>query len=387
MFQSRIGPSASHPVFLRPETAQGQFLHFRRLLDLAGGTLPFASACVGRAYRNEIAPRSGLLRVRELLLAEAEHYVDPASGKRHPRFAEAAGLRLPLLDRQTQMAGRADARVVPLGEAVAEGTVDSETLGYFLARIYLFLVRVGVDGSRVRFRQHMDNEMAHYACDCWDAELRTSYGWVECVGCADRSAYDLSAHAAATGTPLTVREPLAEPRRVTAWTARLEKKLLGPRFKRDASKVVAAVAALDQSTLEGLAGELAEGKTIKVEVKEAMADGRTTAELSSEVCEIKQVTSVETMREYTPNVIEPAFGIGRILYCVLEHVYWHRPNDTAREVSKSPHHPLHTSTSCPPMPLSSLHADQRRSSPSPSTPPRQRSSSSRSPTTRPSSPS
>jgi glycyl-tRNA synthetase len=36
--------------------------------------------------------------------------------------------------------------------------------------------------------QHMGNEMAHYACDCWDAELLTSYGWVECVGCADRSA-------------------------------------------------------------------------------------------------------------------------------------------------------------------------------------------------------
>jgi glycyl-tRNA synthetase len=40
----------------------------------------------------------------------------------------------------------------------------------------------------------MNNEMAHYACDCWDAELLTSYGWIECVGCADRSAFDLSQH-------------------------------------------------------------------------------------------------------------------------------------------------------------------------------------------------
>ena len=38
----------------------------------------------------------------------------------------------------------------------------------------------------------MSNEMAHYACDCWDAEIKTTYGWVECVGCADRSAYDLT---------------------------------------------------------------------------------------------------------------------------------------------------------------------------------------------------
>ena len=40
----------------------------------------------------------------------------------------------------------------------------------------------------------MNNEMAHYACDCWDAEMLTSYGWIECVGCADRSAFDLSQH-------------------------------------------------------------------------------------------------------------------------------------------------------------------------------------------------
>ena len=40
--------------------------------------------------------------------------------------------------------------------------------------------------------------MAHYACDCWDLECLTSYGWVECVGIADRSCYDLSVHAEAT---------------------------------------------------------------------------------------------------------------------------------------------------------------------------------------------
>ena len=41
----------------------------------------------------------------------------------------------------------------------------------------------------------MDKEMAHYASDCWDAECKTSYGWVEIVGCADRSCFDLLAHA------------------------------------------------------------------------------------------------------------------------------------------------------------------------------------------------
>lgn len=48
-------------------------------------------------------------------------------------------------------------------------------LGYFIGRIYLYLVKVGLSKDKVRFRQHMDNEMAHYACDCWDAESKTSY--------------------------------------------------------------------------------------------------------------------------------------------------------------------------------------------------------------------
>lgn len=76
----------------------------------------------------------------------------------------------------------------------AQGIVDNETLGYFIARTYLFLTKLGIDKKRLRFRQHLANEMAHYAQDCWDAEIECSYGWFECVGCADRSAYDLKAH-------------------------------------------------------------------------------------------------------------------------------------------------------------------------------------------------
>lgn len=53
--------------------------------------------------------------------------------------------------------------------------VANETLGYYIGRIYLFMVRVGVNRRWLRFRQHMGNEMAHYAKDCWDAECKTSY--------------------------------------------------------------------------------------------------------------------------------------------------------------------------------------------------------------------
>jgi len=56
-----------------------------------------------------------------------------------------------------------------------QGVINNSVLGYFIGRIYLFLTKVGVSPEKLRFRQHMENEMAHYACDCWDAESKTSY--------------------------------------------------------------------------------------------------------------------------------------------------------------------------------------------------------------------
>jgi len=59
---------------------------------------------------------------------------------------------------------------IEIGEAVQQGIVNNETLGYFIARIFLYLKDVGVNVEKhLRFRQHMGNEMAHYAQDCWDA--------------------------------------------------------------------------------------------------------------------------------------------------------------------------------------------------------------------------
>lgn len=56
-----------------------------------------------------------------------------------------------------------------------QGVINNSVLGYFIGRIYLYLTKVGVSPEKLRFRQHMENEMAHYACDCWDAESKTSY--------------------------------------------------------------------------------------------------------------------------------------------------------------------------------------------------------------------
>ena len=338
MFQTSIGPSSNLAGYLRPETAQGQFLTFQKLLEFNQQSMPFASACIGKSFRNEISPRAGLMRVREFLMAEIEHFVDPEGGKKHPRFHEVKDVKLGLLDKKVQLSGSTKLSHMTMGEAVASGTVNSETLGYFIVRIYLFLIRIGADSQKIRFRQHMANEMAHYAADCWDAELLTSYGWIECVGCADRSAYDLSVHAKKTGAPLCVRETRKEPLKVEEWVVDLDKKKFGPQFKKDGKAVEAAVEALTQDLRQKLSIDLEENGKIAVQVPN-VGDG--TVEIGNDLVKIEKRTRIDNVREYTPNVIEPAFGIGRILYSVIEHVYWSREGSEERGVRCStPTHPL-----------------------------------------------
>ncbi|KAL6809228.1 glycyl-tRNA synthetase 1 [Trichoderma sp. SZMC 28013] len=328
MFQTSIGPSSNLPGYLRPETAQGQFLNFAKLLEFNQSQMPFASASIGKSYRNEISPRAGLLRVREFLMAEIEHFVDPEGGKKHSRFHEVEDVELVLLDRHVQLSGKTETKKMTIGQAVKDGVVDNETLGYFLARIHLFMKRIGVDLSKMRFRQHMANEMAHYATDCWDAELLTSTGWVECVGCADRSAYDLTVHAKKTGAPLVVRERLDEPKVIEEWQIDIQKKKFGPLFKKDAKTVETALEATSQEQREKLAKELTETGKIVLAV-EGIADGKAVIDKDSVVIEFRK--RVENTREFTPNVIEPSFGIGRILYSLIEHNFWTRASDGGDE--------------------------------------------------------
>ncbi|ORX97956.1 glycyl-tRNA synthetase-like protein [Clohesyomyces aquaticus] len=333
MFQTSIGPSSNLPGYLRPETAQGQFLNFAKLLDFNQQSMPFASASIGKSFRNEISPRAGLLRVREFLMAEIEHFVDPEGGKKHPHFDEVKDVELELLNREVQLAGKTHVETTKISKAVETGLVDNETLGYFLARIQLFLLKIGVDKTKIRFRQHMANEMAHYATDCWDAELFTSYGWIECVGCADRSAYDLTVHMKKTGAPLMVREPRKEPLTIEEFQVDINKKKFGPKFGKDGKKVEAELLALTQDMREKLSLDLKNEGKITVEVP-GVGDGK--VEVPQEILTIEKRTRVENVREYTPNVIEPSFGIGRIVYALCEHNYWTRAEDEARGVLSFP---------------------------------------------------
>lgn len=83
MFETQIGPTGQLKGYLRPETAQGIFLNWRRLIEYNNGKMPCAGATIGMGFRNEINPRQGLLRVREFALAEIEHFVDPLDKTHH----------------------------------------------------------------------------------------------------------------------------------------------------------------------------------------------------------------------------------------------------------------------------------------------------------------
>ncbi len=144
------------------------------MLEFNNGRLPFAGAQIGKAFRNEISPRSGLIRVREFEMAEIEHFVNPDKKNDFPKFDKISSLVLNLYSACDQMDGK-PVQPVTLEKAVSTGMIANKTLGYFIGRIHQFLMKMGVDNDKLRFRQHMSNEMAHYACDCWDAECKTSY--------------------------------------------------------------------------------------------------------------------------------------------------------------------------------------------------------------------
>ncbi|KZV57938.1 glycine--tRNA ligase 1, mitochondrial-like [Dorcoceras hygrometricum] len=318
MFQTSIGPSGLSPGYMRPETAQGIFVNFKDLYYYNGNKLPFAAAQIGQAFRNEISPRQGLLRVREFTLAEIEHFVDPED-KSHPKFSEVANLDFLMFPREDQVSGKS-ARRMPIGDAVSQGIVNNQTLGYFIGRVYLFLTLLGIDKDRLRFRQHLANEMAHYAADCWDAEIECSYGWIECVGIADRSAYDLRAHTDKSGIDLVAHEKFPEPREVEKLIIAPVKKELGLAFKGSQKMVVEAL----ESMTEKEAMEMKQTLESKGEAEFRVCTLDKVVTIKSNMVSIEKKKIKEHQRVFTPSVIEPSFGIGRIIYCLYEHSFYTR---------------------------------------------------------------
>ena len=304
MFKTAIGPGGKRTGYLRPETAQNIFILFNRLYEFSRKKLPFGITQIGKAYRNEISPRQGLIRLREFTQAELEYFFDPRN-ESIDRFKLYENEKLRLLTRENKEFE------ITAKEAVEKGILINEIFGYFLALTKRFLVEVGIDEKRIRFRQHLKEELAHYARDCWDAEVFTErYGYIEVVGIADRGDYDLKAHERHSNVEMKAIVSYEKPVTIKMKVFELNLKEIGKTFRKKAKEIIKELENADEKLIE----EFEKKGFVKVcnEV------------LDSRFLKVKEVEKKVHGEKVVPHVIEPSFGIDRILYCVLESAYRER---------------------------------------------------------------
>jgi glycyl-tRNA synthetase len=199
MFKVEIGPSKDE-AYLRPETCQSIFVDFPRIFKTMRGRLPLAVAQVGKSFRNEIAPRQSLLRLREFYQAEIEVFCNPNRLNDLSKFEQVKDTSLELFIKNSN-------HTISAEDAVREGYLPNKLVAYYLSLLTLFYSKTGIDMERTRFRQLSDEEKAFYASTAFDFEVETSVGWLELVACNYRSDYDLKKHSAISKQNLNVIDP------------------------------------------------------------------------------------------------------------------------------------------------------------------------------------
>jgi glycyl-tRNA synthetase len=161
MFKTFMGPveDAASIVYLRPETAQGQFVNFENVLNTTRKKLPFGIAQVGKSFRNEITTGNFVFRSREFEQMELEYFVKPGT--------------------------------------------DEEHFNRWVETRFNWYIRMGIKKENLKLRPHEKKELAHYARACTDVNFRFPMGWGELEGIANRGNFDLVQHAKYSGKPLT----------------------------------------------------------------------------------------------------------------------------------------------------------------------------------------
>jgi glycyl-tRNA synthetase len=160
MFQTQVGAmeDGSSMAYLRPETAQGIFINFKNVMQLARRKPPFGIAQTGKSFRNEITPGNFLFRVREFEQMEMEYFVPPGEAERWYEYW------------------------------------IEQRLGWYL--------NLGLRRSQLRVREHDAEERSHYSSGTSDIEYLYPIGWQELEGVANRGAFDLTQHTEHSGTKL-----------------------------------------------------------------------------------------------------------------------------------------------------------------------------------------
>ena len=162
MFKTNVGPieDAGSLAFLRPETAQGIYVNYKLVQGSMRLKIPFGIAQIGKAFRNEIIARNFIFRTREFEQMEMQYFIKP-------------------------------------------GTDDEELETWKDKRFKFYLDHLGIDNKNLRFKQHGDGELAHYAKEAWDIEYNFPFGWSEIEGIHNRTDYDLTRHEEFSGKNLS----------------------------------------------------------------------------------------------------------------------------------------------------------------------------------------
>lgn len=186
MFMASIGPGGEE-AYLRPETCQTIFVDFPRIFKTMRCKLPIGIAQVGKSFRNEIAPRQSLMRLREFYQAEIEVFCNPKKLNDLAKFDVVKNTILRVFDGSV-------IKELTAEQAVSSGMIPNKLVAYYLALLSEFYAKTGIDMQRSRFRKLADDEKAFYATVAFDFEVETEVGWLELVACNYRSDYDLGGH-------------------------------------------------------------------------------------------------------------------------------------------------------------------------------------------------
>ncbi len=303
MFSTRLGAmSSGRTAYMRPETAQGMFMLFPSLYRHFRQKLPFGAIQTGKGYRNEISPRQGMVRLREFNMAELEYFIDPQNPPMYSGGSEVVTL---IPDPQSEYSGE---KKISFAEALDKNIIRHPTVAWFLSRTWDFLIKVGINSDKIRFRQHANNEMAHYASDCWDCEIYGEYGWIECVGIANRTCHDLESHEKSSKTStLRAWRNFEEPKVEEKEKLFPNGSVIGPMLRADAREVASIIEEMEKLP-----------EKIPFDLK--LSDGRTIT-ITADMVERRLETITVNGEWFTPHVIEPAFGIDRIIWHILDHAY------------------------------------------------------------------
>ncbi|WGI17740.1 glycine--tRNA ligase [Methanonatronarchaeum sp. AMET-Sl] len=310
MFQTDIGPGSSRPGYLRPETAQGMFVNYPYLYKHNREKLPFGTIQIGRAYRNEISPRQGVIRLREFMQMEAEVFVHPDQ-KTHPDFNRYHNHEVEIYPTKKQLNEQKPIKT-DLKTAVDKGWIGNEIIAYYIGLSTEYFKEIGIDPNKLRYRQHLPDEMAHYASECWDAEAYSErFGWIEIAGISDRTNYDLKKHSQVSGTELTAFERYEEPIEQTKTIIEPQMDILGPELKDKAKKVADTIQEMNPKKLK----KMLENGPIEMNI-----NGQT-IEINQKHIKINTIKETVRGEKIYPHVIEPSYGLDRIFYITLEHAY------------------------------------------------------------------